>query len=276
MTHNSLINYLKKKNIYVISPHFDDAVYSMGMLLYTLKNSGNVTVVNVFTRAHSGPYTIAAKKNFKTAGFSNAVDLYNSRLLEDKNALSAVNAKQINLDLPEALFRKKLNSKHIPSQSSFHSLSFGERVKMRVKNIIVKYIPEFEHVYPTFRWHIIKKVHPEDPAIQELKKKLMKIIPADAVVFSPTGIGNHADHIIVSHVCRKLFKNIFYYVDFPYYMQLNNSGKTPENYQKCNLAVNLKIKSKLIHLYPSQIPSCFPTGVIPDHKEIFFVPRQIL
>lgn len=252
MSLNTLINYLKNKKVYVISPHFDDAVYSMGMLLYELKKYGNVTIINVFTKSHKGPYTYSAKKNIKVAGFTNAVDLYKNRLKEDTQALSAVNAKQVNLDLTEALYRRKI-------QRSF----------------LNKLVPEFEHVYPTYRWHIIKSISAKDHAAQDLKQKLLKIIPQNAVIFSPLGIGNHADHVIVHKVCSELFQNNLYYVDFPYNIKLNNFGQSPEGYREFDLDVDLTIKSKLVNIYKSQYTSVFTTGIIPEHKEKFYIPKYI-
>lgn len=247
-----LTNYLKNRKIYIISPHLDDAILSTGMLLYSLKSHGNSTVINIFTKAHGGPYTLSAHEFIKVSGCTNASELFEKRKKEDTKALKSVKTKNIDLKLQDALFRRKKNHTY-----------FG------------KYIPELDHIYPTYRWHVLKKIQPGDTALEELKIKLTKTIPSDAIVFSPLGIGNHSDHAITHQVCSKLFKNIFYYMDFPYNVRLNYHGNPPAGYKKFELEIDLAVKSKLIRYYSSQIYGLFPGGIVPKHKENFFLPKKI-
>ena len=253
MNSNKLINYLKNKEIYVISPHLDDAILSMGMFLYLLRNTKKTTIINAFTKAAEGPYTLSGRKFLDIAGYSNAIDLFKVREIEDRNAQKFVNTKTINLGLTEALYRTKTS-----------------------KTILGKYIPEFDHIYPTYRWHLLKKVSPIDTAANDLTVRLSKLIPKNAVIFSPFGIGNHADHVITYNVCKKLFKDVIYYVDFPYNVRLSNFGKTPKGYEEFNLDVDLKIKSKLGHFYKSQINGLFPNGILPTHQEKIFLPQFLI
>lgn len=252
MNNNELINNLKNREFFVISPHQDDAILSLGMLLYNLKTSKKGTIINVFTKAHEGPYTLSAKKFINISNFPNADELFIQRAIEDKKAAHAVNAKIINLGITEALFRRKAN-----------------------KSYLGKYIAEFDHIYPTYRWHILKKIQPNDTAFKELKIKLKNIIPPDAVVFSPFGIGNHADHVITYKVCTQLFKNCIYYIDFPYNNRLNEFGKPPAGYKEYEFDIDLPAKSELAHFYSSQIYGLFPGGIVPKHKEKFFLPEKL-
>lgn len=251
MKNYNLIKYLKNREFYVISPHLDDAILSLGMLLYTLKIYKKVTIINVFTKAHRGPYTLAAKKFIKTAKYNNADELFSQRIKEDQKLISEVNSKVINLGLTDALFRRKTK-----------------------RSLLGKYIAEFDHIYPTYRWHILKKIQPNDTAFKELKMKLKKIIPSGALIFSPFGTGNHADHVITHKACTELFKNILYYIDFPYNIRLNNFGSPPDGYDILKFPVNMQVKSRLAHYYLSQIYGLFPRGIIPQHKEIFFLPKK--
>lgn len=252
MNTKKFINYLKNKNIYIISPHFDDAVLSTGMLLHTLKKYKNTTIVNVFTKAPGGRYTLSAKKFLKEAGYSDAAELFKARELEDKKAVSILNTKRANLGMIDALFRKK-----------------------KKRSFLGQYLPEFDHVYPTYRWHVIGKINPQDQAIKELTSKLKKIIPPHALIFSPFGIGGHIDHLITRTVCENIFKNIFYYIDFPYNIRLKNSGTPPYGYKKFKLNTDLSKKSSLIHYYSSQVYGLFPQGKIPGHDEIYFHNQKI-
>jgi len=247
MKNYTLESYLNNKKFFVISPHFDDALLSLGMLLFKLKDKADIYIINIFTKAHAGPYTFSARKFLNSSGFTNAEELYKRRLIEDKKALSYIDAKIANLGLTDALFRKT-----------------------KTNNFLDKIFPELNHLYPTYRFHVTKYISKEDYAPLLLQKKLGKIISSDSIIFVPLGVGNHIDHVIARRVCEKLFTNIFYYSDFPYNL-VPNIPNIPKGYQKVNLNVNLKIKSNLIRHYKSQVNMLFPTNRIPDHKEEFFI-----
>lgn len=253
MKNHELINYLKNRQFFVLSPHLDDSILSMGMLLYELRKYKNATVINCFTNAHSGPYTLSARQFLKTSNHTNAGNLYKQRAKEDEKVQAALNTKCINLGITDALFRLK-NKSHF----------------------LGKFIPEFNHIYPTYRWHVTNKINPRDPAIKTLESKLQKLIKSGALVFAPFGIGNHVDHIITSQIATKLFKNLIYYIDFPYNVRLNNFGNPPPGYIKYDLTVDLKIKSRLTGYYASQINCLFQNGVTPKHSEKFFLPEELL
>lgn len=253
MKNHELVNFLKNRQLFVISPHYDDAILSLGMFLYNLKAHSKITIINIFTKAHKGPYTFSGKKFIDKTKYDNANDLFRQRAIEDKKVISKINAKIIYLRLVDALFRKKTK-----------------------KTNLGKYIAEFDHIYPTYRWHILKKIQSNDTALKELKTKLKKLIPQDSIVFSPFGIGNHVDHIITKKACSALFKNLIYYIDFPYNIRSNNYGVLPYKYNKNEFNVNLAVKSELAHYYLTQIYNLFPKGILPQHKEIIFTPEKFI
>lgn len=248
MKNNDIMTLLLNKKIYILSPHFDDAILSAGMLMYSLNGKAKITVVNIFTKAHSGPYTLSAKQFLQRSGFNNANKLYTDRQLNDKAALSMVGAKAVDLGLTDALFRKK-----------------------RKQNFFGRFIPEFNHYYPTYRWHILKNLVKNDSSLIQLESKLSKIIPQNSLLIVPFGTGNHTDHVITRLVAEKVYKNIYYYMDFPYNLRLKTSGKAPAGYKKIILDTDLNVKTKLISLYTSQIKGLFKEGKVPKHKEIFFI-----
>lgn len=246
---HSLQKYFKNKIFFVLSPHLDDAILSAGSLLYSLRGKANINVINVFTKAHAGPYTFSAKKYLKSTGFINAEELYMSREKEDLRAMSQINAKSTNLGIVDGIFRKKKN-----------------------KIFLDSIVPELGHIYPTYRFHVSKSVSKDDYAPSQLINRLKKIINQDALVLVPLGVGNHVDHVIVRKVCEKLFSNIIYYADFPYSLKFNKY-KLPIGYKSVTLDANIKLKSQMIMQYMSQFGSLFNKGVIPEHKEEFFVKR---
>jgi len=240
----------KKLKCVFISPHFDDAILSCGGLMLELAGKTEMTVVNVFSKANAGPHTLSARRFLKFSGnHSSAQELYSARELEDKSTLQKLGVKVINLGLEDALFRKK-NSKRIFS----------------------KVLPELNHVYPTYPLHIIRGVNPNDPAFKQVKNELKMIYEENnTIYFAPYGIGNHADHQVVSSVSRDLFKKLVLYSDFPYNIRLNDYGSDIEGFRKIKLTPNQQEKNELIKMYKTQFTGLFPNGLVPAHNEIYFI-----
>lgn len=235
-----------------VSPHQDDVILSCGSLLRGLTGKVSITVINVFTAAHKKPYTFSAKRFLSYSnGYSDARELYKEREKEDKEVFSQLAIKPINLGLEDALFRRR-----------------------NKRTIIGNIIPEFDHLYLTYQWHIIKSVAANDPAILQLKKRLESFKKKKTLIFAPYGIGNHADHVIVRKVCEQLFDTYILYSDFPYNMRLNNYGKTLADGETYRLDPNIGEKTKLIKGYKTQFNGLFPNGV-PDHQEVYFSNKKL-
>jgi LmbE family N-acetylglucosaminyl deacetylase len=243
----------KKLSCVIISPHNDDALLSVSALIEALSGKTKITVVTVFTKAHKKPYTLSAKAFLESTGFTDARSLYEKRKQEDKEAFSEFSVNLINLELEDALFRTK---------------------KRGV--VLGKIIPEFDHVYPTYRWHIQKGyISSQDQATEQLKNKLQQFSNKKNIIFAPMGIGNHVDHILVREVCEELFDKVIYYSDFPYNVRLNNFGKAKSGFDTVSLMPDLKEKEKKLRCYSTQFNGLFPTGNMPEHKEVYFVPKDL-
>lgn len=242
----------KKTTCVFVSPHQDDAILSCGELISQFSGKTTIIVVNVFTKAHKKPYTFSAKQFLKNSFAIDANKLYAEREREDKNVLSAFSVKIVNLGFQDALFRKKKNS-----------------------SLLGKYMPEFDHIYPTYRWHIIKGISGNDYAIKELQEKLNLFKKKNILVFAPYGIGNHADHLVTRKACEEMFDNLLFYSDFPYNVRLQNFGKPFKNGNIYKIAPNMAKKSKLIKGYKTQFEGLFPDGTIPKHNEIYFTNKKV-
>ena len=242
----------KRFHCLFLSPHFDDVVLSCSTVLSQLIGKTDVSVVNIFTQAHEGKYTLSARKFLKgSKETNNAKHLFQQRSDEDKQALSFIKVNEVvNLNLTDALFRKK-------KQSTF----------------LGKILPEFDHVYPTYKLHITGNVSSDDPAIQELKTKLEPFVKPQTIVFAPYGIGNHVDHQIVRTVAEELFEQVILYSDFPYNSRLNDYGNTDKYQQKVEFSVDIEKKTGLVKLYQTQFDGLFPMGKLPQHKEVFFLKK---
>jgi len=236
-----------KTSCIIISPHCDDAILSCGELLLQLNKKTKVTIINVFTAAHGKPYTLSEKQFLKTSGYTDAETLYKERQNEDKKVVSTFSVSIINLGLEDALFRRK-----------------------KQKTFLGKFLPDFDHLYPTYRWHIIKKIEKNDYTILELKKKLKMFKNKNTLVFAPYGIGNHVDHVIARKVCEELFENLILYSDFPYNVNESIDNKRFNKEKIYTLQPDRNKKDKLIKGYITQFHGLFPTGTIPVHSEIYY------
>jgi hypothetical protein len=245
-----------KSPCYFVSPHFDDAVLSAGYLITELAKNTEVTVINVFTKTLDTPNTVSIKKFLLNTKYKNGVDLYAQRAKEDYEILRSINVHQINLGFVEAMWRQK---EHLSPISEFLST----------------YIPEVQYVYPTYRFHVNQgHISSNDrQLLRDIVIRLKKIIPDNALIFCPSAIGNHVDHVIVKDSVSKLYKPI-YWIDQPYLYRckevcLQSMNKT-NNIQY--FPIQKSKKENLISKYLTQIPSLFNSQKLPELREYFMFP----
>jgi LmbE family N-acetylglucosaminyl deacetylase len=114
-----------QSKIIVISPHLDDSVFSLGGLLYLLKEHMEVLVINVFS-----------KSNYCFDKEIDATIATQIRKEEDHLALSELGEYQkINLDFKEALLRGH-DRKDIFSKSLMDEELLMNQIKSSLKNLI--------------------------------------------------------------------------------------------------------------------------------------------
>lgn len=242
-----------------LSPHLDDAAFSCGALLHFLKSKHkNVTVINFFTKGGT-LNTLSAKKFLKLSGYNNAQELFTQRENEDRQALEPLVTRIINLGFQDILWRQKNNLSTL-------------------KQIIGKFVPEFIHIYPTYRFHILgKSAKPEDQLlVKEIKSALNRIIKTSSktCLFAPLGTGGHIDHLLVRDIFPQANSSIIYYSELPYrlhsqepndFINQHNLIKYHFSDQKC-----LKMKLKTAKLYLSQFKPVFGNGLTNFQPEIYY------
>ncbi len=252
---NTLSEFIIKNKIKCIfvSPHFDDVALSCAALLEQLSGKTEITVINAFTKAHKGPYTLSARKFLHdSTNYSDATELFEEREKEDKKVLSTFSISIINLGLQDALFRKKKSA-----------------------TVLGKFLPEIDHVYPTYKWHLLKGVSRNDTALSELKKKLQPYNNINTFVFAPYGVGGHIDHLTVRTACEEVFDTVLLYSDFPYNTRLNSYGDALKNGEVYIVQPDLQKKEDLLKGYVTQFNGLFPTGEIAKHEEKYFSSKEL-
>lgn len=251
-----LKNIIKNKQTCVfISPHLDDAMLSAGGLIKYLSGKTKVIVINVFTESSDTQQTLSAWKFVKDMGYEKPSILFAERRKEDKEAFASMGVEPINLGFPDALWRKKQGG---------------------LSSILGKILPEFGHVYPTYRRHMTKGIiaQADHKTIAAVTEKIKEVLSAEKnpIIFAPLGIGNHVDHSLVRETCKAMFDhNLVYWSDFPYNARENNEGTPPKGYKKVYYDVNTVDKENLIKAYRTQASGLFQGGIIPTHREIFFI-----
>lgn len=244
---------------YFISPHLDDAALSCGGLINFLAGKTDMTVVSAFTAISSPPHTLSAKAFLRQCQSADAEKLFADRKSEDAKVLGAIGVKTEYWDFIDAQWRKK-------GQQNW------------LEKITGKILPEFSHIYPTYRWHVVvgKISRRDDDLKDSIKKYLAYIMNAQEkfFIFCPLGTGKHVDHLIVRNCCLEASgDSLILWSDFPY--NKNSRPDFPElgNYKEENFVYDREKKAKLIEAYATQYKALFPGGKADLSDEIYYIKK---
>ncbi|MFG2334398.1 PIG-L deacetylase family protein [Streptomyces sp. NPDC048604] len=243
----------------VLSPHLDDAVLSCGALLTRLPPGTPVTVATLFTHCGPPPHTLSARRYLRQTGATDAEELYASRRAEDRTVLAAMGVAWQHAGLQDGLFRRR------PEQGP------GRRA-------LARGVPEFGHVYPTYRLHLSAgRVSPHDAeTVREVAGVLSELTSrGPAVVLAPMAVGGHADHVLVREVAERSGQHVVYYSDFPYNQEqdVDPAFAGRHSLVRRTWESGLDDKAELIRGYRSQADALFPQG-IPRVPEVYLLPGR--
>lgn len=255
------IELIKKNKIpcYFISPHLDDAVFSAGTLISTLSKHTKVYIITLFTES-SSLKTLSARAYLNQCKSNNAFELFKKRREEDIAVVSSLGAESMHLGFVDALWRIKSVSK--------------------LRKIFSFVFPEFQAVYPTHRLHIAKgKVSKYDDTLcDDIRTALNKIMNAennnDFVVFGPSAIGNHTDHVITRNICEEMFPSLIHWADMPYNLKDNEIKDEKELGEKTFMKVS-DDKIEMLKGYKTQFEAMFGKEELSLPPEIFYLPKLI-
>lgn len=237
------------------SPHLDDAVLSCGGLIAFLAEKTPVKVVTIFTRCAPKRNTLSARAFLSQCGVDDANALFDMRRREDEEAASLVGAESVHLGYTDALWRRK------PESGRFRSA-------------MASIIPEFDHVYPTFRWHM-RRAEPssyDEQMMQEIRNDARSIVGAsETVVFCPLALGRHVDHVVTNKVVYSVFPDAVAWSDFPYNTGDNRCDIEWDAYEPVfGWHEGKDTKESMIRKYETQVRAMFPEA-IPRIPEKYFV-----
>ncbi|MCL5667025.1 MAG: PIG-L family deacetylase [Patescibacteria group bacterium] len=269
---------------YFVSPHLDDAALSAGGLISCLAGKVKLKIITVFTKASAAPYTLSIKKFLNMCGYADAEKFYCSRTAEDARAWSGLGVEFAHLGFIDALWRRK-----------------------RRQSLFAKFIPEWQYLYPTYRFHVISgKIAEEDFVLKtNITKALEKALSAagSATIFCPAGFGGHVDHILAREACKDLVsqreaedknseekflkviavnpstktgepsRKVIFWKDFPYRAGKKETRRFKDcfkGYKEWRWGGGFGKKQELASSYKSQVPQMFPEGRLPEVPEVYY------
>ncbi len=233
------------KNILVFSPHFDDAIFSMGSLLTTLVNlNKKIKVINVFTQ---GSQIISEKnsKLLKQANIPHSKEYFARRKQEDWEAFQKIGKITIeNLDFIDAAWRVGKDNSPLYTQTIMGEIHQADKkLAKQVENKIKKF-----------------------------KKSL-----SNTAFFAPLGRGKHVDHQIVKNSITNNFDMVIYYTDYPYSRKYENEDKFIMEFKlfEAIWQGDSKKKKKAVLTYKTQLASLSHLKQLKLTPEIFYFKSKI-
>ena len=166
-----------------LSPHLDDVVFSCGGFIWDLTSSGQDVEVWTICTADPRPSSLSDFASELHNDWGLADNAYQNRRKEDQTALQILGAQSRYLSFLDCIYRQSQNGNHFydSEEALFGGLDATEF-----------------------------------GLIDELIDQLESMIPDDATIIAPLGIGNHVDHELVRKAANRLSRSAYYYADFPY------------------------------------------------------------
>ncbi len=169
-----------------LSPHPDDAVFSCGGLIARQTAAGESVVVLTVCGGDPPPGELSPFARELHARWGSEDSPSALRRLEDTLACGSLSAEVIQLEIPEAIYRKG---------------------------------PDGEALYPD-ETAIFGALHEsESELVDRLREELSLRITAEAVLYCPLGYGGHVDHRLTRRAAEGLDRMLRYYAELPYAMR---------------------------------------------------------
>jgi LmbE family N-acetylglucosaminyl deacetylase len=176
------------KRIY-LSPHFDDAAFSCGGLIWEQVQKGDqVSVITVCAgEPPAGPISDYAQSLHDR--WETGQEAVSVRRGENRRSCQILGARVINLTIPDVIYRRS------PVDGS-PICEFDADLTADLRDV-------------------------EAPLIETLKVELEESIPPDSEIVSPLALGGHVDHRLVRAAVEALGRPVSYFADFPYLVDMN-------------------------------------------------------
>ena len=190
-----------------ISTHFDDVVLSCGALVWDLTRMGYQAEIWTVMGGYPpdevfSPFAELLHQNWGRSGRA-AIDM---RREEDRVACAVLGATHRHFDWPDAIYRRN------PQTGAYtvnnNTELFGNP--------------------------------PEEALVDNIAASLSAVLPADAYIVLPMGLGGHIDHRTVVQAGKKFSGNKQYYADYPYILTDFENPLLKETYNPMSYSLGLE------------------------------------
>ncbi len=169
-----------------LSPHLDDAALSCGGLLWDLAQNGHQ--VEIWTLFAGNPpdedFSPFAQQMHQDWGVTGA-EAAALRKAEDQRACEILGVEYRHFNYLDAIYRRdQVTGKPVVNNNNE---LFGKP--------------------------------PEKPLINDITQQLLDLLPSEAALVSPMGLGTHLDHLAVLKAAEETSQVPHYYADYPYILK---------------------------------------------------------
>jgi LmbE family N-acetylglucosaminyl deacetylase len=190
-----------------LSPHFDDAAFSCGGIIWELSAAGQEVLI--WTVCAGGippgdlsPFSVELHQKWQTG--RQAVE---QRRLEDLESCKRLGAISRQFGLPDCIYRRAGEDYWGPTP---------EEIIFSTSGTI--------HLY-TSREAVFGPIHPAEAGlVDRLGQEISTVMPEQSELVCPLGIGGHVDHNLVRAAAERLDRPLWYYADFPYVLEGDDPG----------------------------------------------------
>jgi LmbE family N-acetylglucosaminyl deacetylase len=197
----------QKVGTVIVSPHSDDAAFSVGGSILSGFFPAPLLIVTPFAISITAPYF---------SGKHDAATISRLRREEDESFARTVNSRIVRLALPEATLSNKTGSR-FSSLIQSSSLLCGWPPP---RNRIERNIELFAARTPlTLRYEFLQGVARFDRLRSALRDEIIPFLSPEVTLVSPLGLGYHPNHILLSSLCKTLrskVSNLYFYEDLPF------------------------------------------------------------
>lgn len=195
--------------ILILSPHPDDAVWSLGGLIHEFSNRQDVVVLSLFDGDPEAKAIdlLNSSQEHKWRQFTDA----RFRRKEDLKAVQSLNGRLLSLGYPDAALRC--------NDTDFLHASLDD--------LLVDIDQSHKICVPRdLRTHVTSQIEPSD------------------IIMAPLGLGGHIDHLITREIARTLDNPIAFYPEFPYVLDTG-----AEDISRYCEALGLEVSEQSISCY---------------------------
>ncbi len=218
-----------------LSPHFDDAIFSCGGLIYSQRQAGERVGVLTLCAGLPGPGPLSALARQYHSAWGGSGDEMARRRAENADVLSAWGVQSWECSTPDAIYR----------------------------------IGKGDPYYET-RADLFRGPHSQDAAsllpIWEARVRQLAEKDQGTVLYSPLGVGSHVDHELARRLGQLVEEQgwkVWFYEDYPY-VELETGGvraaqaRFPIHNWTCRIVrIDVRAKIEAARAYRTQIGRVF-------------------